>query len=131
MLDHTRCDGSRQTDKHKNLLEMLQRDGRAAVASGGLDGLLGNDVELRLSQVVAGHQHQRLAEIALRDDAVVVHVVDAECHAQSLLHRGLRVEGRQRRDELLEVHLVGLFGVEQRDDAHHEWIHYELVWWSI
>jgi len=84
------------------------------------DCLVYDLLELCVLQVVAHHHLQHLEQLPVRDEAVVIHVVDAEGEAHLALLVSLHAELRHALDELLEVDLAVAVCVEDVDDALHE-----------
>jgi len=90
-------------------------------------------LQLRVLEVVAHHHLQHLEQLPVGDEAVVIHVVDAEGEPHLALLVALHAELRHPLDELLEVDLPIAVSVEDVDDALHErvllqlWQRHELL----
>ena len=77
-------------------------------------------LELHVVQVVANHHLQHLEQFAVRDEPVVVHVVDLECETQLLLLRSASRQGVQSLDKLQERDVSVLVLVQYSNDSLHQ-----------
>ena len=110
-------------------MELLERNLAVAVFvcldNGAVDKLL----QLDVVQVVADHHLQHLEQLAVRDEAVVVDVVDLEGESQLLLVARARRQTVEALYEFKETNAAVVVAVEHVDDSLHKWVVRQL--WDV
>ena len=90
--------------------------------NGPVDELL----QLHVVQVAADHHLEHLEELAVRDEAIVVDVVDLESESELVFLTGTGAERVEALDELQEGDVTVVVAVEHGDDALNERVVREL-----
>jgi len=108
------------------LAELLKRDLSIVVLISLDNGAVHKLLELHVVQVAADHHLEHGEELAIRDEAVVVDVVDLEGEAQLIFLGRACTQGVQSLDELEEGDVAILVLVEHCDHTTDEGVLGEL-----
>ena len=112
-------DDVKVTDHNAELLE-----GNLAVEVGvGLnDGTIDELLQLSIVQVVTNHHLEHLEEFAVRDEAIIVDVIDLESETQLFFLTGTGGKRVQSLDELKEGDVTVIVAIKDGNDTAHKWV---------
>ena len=100
--------------------ELLEGNLAVEISVGLNDGTIDELLQLGVVQVVTNHHLEHLEEFAVRDEAIIVDVIDLESETQLFLLTGTGGQRVQTLDELKEGDVTVIVAIKDGNDTAHK-----------
>ena len=102
--------------------ELLEGNLAVEISVGLNDGTIDELLQLGVVQVVTNHHLEYLEEFAVRDEAIIVDVINLESETQLFLLTGTGGQRVQTLDKLKEGDVTVIVAIKDGNDTAHKWV---------